>query len=135
MSFKRVADKTGTLTEGRPKLTRIVTAEGFKEDEILMLAAALEHNSEHPLASAIMVAAKEKMALADVSNFDAPTGKGVTGTVNGRHVTIGNPRLMQELGVKGDTLSNQPAGRGHAALSSSCYRFGSNERANFRKTS
>jgi heavy metal translocating P-type ATPase len=103
-----VVDKTGTLTEGRPKLTRIVTAEGFKEDEILMLAASLEHNSEHPLANAIMVAAKEKkMALADVSNFDAPTGKGVTGTVNGRHATIGNSRLMQELGVKGDTLSNQ----------------------------
>ncbi|PYB44003.1 haloacid dehalogenase [Legionella pneumophila] len=103
-----VVDKTGTLTEGRPKLTRIVTTEGFEEDEILALAAALEHNSEHPLANAIMVAAKEKkMALADVSNFDAPTGKGVTGTVNGRHVTIGNSRLMQELGVKGGTLSSQ----------------------------
>ena len=103
-----VVDKTGTLTEGHPKLTRIVTTEGFEEDEILALAAALEHNSEHPLANAIMVAAKEKkMALADVSNFDAPTGKGVTGTVNGRHVTIGNSRLMQELGVKGETLSSQ----------------------------
>lgn len=103
-----VVDKTGTLTEGRPKLTRIVTTEGFGEDEILALAAALEHNSEHPLANAIMVAAKEKkIALAVVSNFDAPTGKGVTGTVNGRHVTIGNFRLMQELGVQGNTLSSQ----------------------------
>ncbi|CAM3017914.1 MULTISPECIES: copper-transporting P-type ATPase [Legionella] len=103
-----VVDKTGTLTEGHPKLTRIVTTKGFKEDEVLALAAALEHNSEHPLANAIVVAAKEKkMTLAEVSNFDAPTGKGVTGTINGRPIAIGNARLMQELGVKNDTLSGQ----------------------------
>lgn len=103
-----VVDKTGTLTEGHPKLTRIVTAVGFEEDEVLALAAALEHNSEHPLAHAITVAAKErKITQAKVSNFDAPTGKGVVGTVKGRHIAIGNIRLMQELGAQNDSLSTQ----------------------------
>lgn len=100
-----VVDKTGTLTEGHPKLTQIVTVEGGNQEEILALAAALEHQSEHPLANAIIIAAKEKkLSLAPVLNFDAPTGKGVTGTVNHHHVAIGTNRLMQELGVKNSTL-------------------------------
>lgn len=96
-----VVDKTGTLTEGRPKLTRIVTAEGFTEDDMLALAAALESGSEHPLANAIIMAAKEKnLTLASVSDFDAPTGKGVMGTINGKRVAIGNARLLNELGAE-----------------------------------
>jgi Cu+-exporting ATPase len=103
-----VVDKTGTLTEGRPKLTRIVTAEGFAEDEILALAAALESGSEHPLANAIIMAAKEKnLTLASVSDFDAPTGKGVLGTINGKRVAIGNARLLKELGAEDSAFMAQ----------------------------
>ena len=96
-----VVDKTGTLTEGRPKLTRIVTADGFNEGDILTLAASLEGGSEHPLAGAIVSAAKEKnLTLATVSDFDAPTGKGVMGTINGKRVAIGNARLLKEIGAE-----------------------------------
>ncbi len=95
-----VVDKTGTLTEGRPKLTSIVAGDGFNEREILSLAASLEAHSEHPLAASIVSAAKEKnIPLASVANFDAPPGKGVTGVVEGRHVAIGNAKLMQETGA------------------------------------
>ena len=103
-----VVDKTGTLTEGHPKLTRIITSEGFLEDEVLALAAAVESNSEHPLANAIVKAAKEKnIVLTEVSNFDAPTGKGVTGIVNGRPIALGNTRLMQERDASDDVLFAQ----------------------------
>ena len=103
-----VVDKTGTLTEGHPKLTRIVTAEGFQEDELLALAAAVESNSEHPLANAIVNAAKEKnITLTLVSNFDSPTGKGVTGIVNNHHVALGNASLMEEFGVSNEVLLTQ----------------------------
>lgn len=96
-----VVDKTGTLTEGRPKLTRIVAAKGFAEDDILALAASLESGSEHPLANAIIMAAKEKnLTLAAVSDFDAPTGKGVMGTINDKRIAIGNARLLKELGAE-----------------------------------
>lgn len=95
-----VVDKTGTLTEGRPKLTRIITASSFAEDDMLMLAASLEAGSEHPLANAIVMAAKEKgMRLLPVAGFDAPTGKGVTGTIDGKEVAVGNARLMKETGA------------------------------------
>jgi Cu+-exporting ATPase len=95
-----VVDKTGTLTEGRPKLTNIVTCNGFNEQEILALAASLEAQSEHPIAAAIVSAAKQKsIPLASVTNFNAPTGRGVTGVVGGRHVAIGNAKLMQEAGA------------------------------------
>ncbi|MDX1838543.1 copper-translocating P-type ATPase [Legionella taurinensis] len=94
-----VLDKTGTLTEGRPELTRIVTDGGFEEAEALALAAALEHQSEHPLANAIVQAAKDKrLSLATVEGFEAPTGKGVTGQVDNHRVAIGNVKLMQEHG-------------------------------------
>lgn len=92
-----VIDKTGTLTEGRPVLTRIITSEGFEENDLLALAAAVERHSEHPLANAILAAAKEKkIPLQKVLNFNAPTGKGVTGTVGRREIAIGNVKLMQE---------------------------------------
>lgn len=94
-----VVDKTGTLTEGHPKLTQIVTDQGLNEEEALALAASLEHQSEHPLAKAIVSAAKEKqLVLEPVQDFDAPTGKGVVGKVNGHRVAIGNIKLMQEHG-------------------------------------
>ncbi|CEG59132.1 copper-transporting P-type ATPase [Legionella fallonii] len=100
-----VVDKTGTLTEGHPKLTQIITADEFEEDEALALAAALESNSEHPLANAIVAATKEKkLTLAPVSEFNAPTGKGVTGIIEGRSIGIGNAKLMQELGVHSNLL-------------------------------
>ncbi|KTC66391.1 copper transporting P-type ATPase (plasmid) [Legionella adelaidensis] len=103
-----VVDKTGTLTEGHPKLTSIKVADGFNEEEVLALAAALEQNSEHPLANAIVLAAKEKkVSLAKIENFEAPTGKGVIGTVNGYSVAIGNAKLMQELGANSETLLAQ----------------------------
>ncbi len=105
-----VLDKTGTLTQGRPKLTRIVTAVGFEEDEILSLAAALEFNSEHPLANAVVSAATEKkIPIPSISNFNAPTGKGVTGTVNGRHVAIGNLQLMKEQNAMNNSLLSTQA--------------------------
>ncbi|WP_044502501.1 copper-translocating P-type ATPase, partial [Legionella pneumophila] len=103
-----VVDKTGTLTEGHPKLTRIVTIEAFDEEVILGLAAALEHQSEHPLAHAIVMAAKEKqLPLGTVEDFEAPTGKGVIGKVNGYRIAIGNARLMQEHGSDHASLFEQ----------------------------
>ncbi|HFL3324563.1 TPA: copper-translocating P-type ATPase [Legionella pneumophila] len=94
-----VVDKTGTLTEGHPKLTRIVTDDEFDEEAILTFAASIEHQSEHPLATAIVMAAKEKqLSLGTVEDFEAPTGMGVVGKVNGHRIAIGNARLMQEHG-------------------------------------
>ncbi|MCX8278772.1 heavy metal translocating P-type ATPase [Phyllobacterium sp. 0TCS1.6C] len=91
-----IVDKTGTLTEGKPKLSDIVTAEGFDENKVLALAASLEKGSEHPLAEAILAAAKERgLALGDVSDFEAATGKGVSGTIAGNTVLIGNSTMMQ----------------------------------------
>ncbi len=93
-------DKTGTLTEGKPKLTAVETADGGSEDELLALAAGLEQASEHPLAAAITVAAKERgLSPLDVSGFEAVTGMGVTGTVEGRAVALGNTKLFEKLGL------------------------------------
>ncbi|MER8694336.1 heavy metal translocating P-type ATPase [Mesorhizobium opportunistum] len=95
-----IVDKTGTLTEGRPKLTDIVAASGFAEDELLALAASLEKGSEHPLAEAIVEgAAARGMTVADVGDFEATTGKGVSGTVSGKTVALGNAAMMRDLGV------------------------------------
>ncbi|HAT2081752.1 copper-translocating P-type ATPase [Legionella taurinensis] len=103
-----VVDKTGTLTEGRPKLTRIVTDDAFDEALILGFAATLEHQSEHPLANAIVTAAKEKqLSLGSVEDFEAPTGKGVIGKVNGHRIAIGNVKLMQEHGSDNASLLEQ----------------------------
>ncbi|WP_108045181.1 heavy metal translocating P-type ATPase [Bosea sp. 124] len=95
-----VIDKTGTLTEGRPKLTSLKVAEGFGEDEVLRLAATLERSSEHPLAEAIVEAAKERgLTLAEAKDFDSPVGKGVTGIVEGHALVIGSHRIMSESGI------------------------------------
>ena len=95
-----VADKTGTLTEGRPRVTRIVLAPGFAEAEVLRLAASLERSSEHPLAAAIVRAAGEHgIALVEARDFASVTGKGVRGRIGGRAVALGNAALMEEGGV------------------------------------
>jgi len=95
-----VVDKTGTLTEGRPKLLAATAAEGQDEREVLRLAASLERASEHPLAAAIVAAAEERgLALASDEGFEAITGKGVTGRLEGRDVAVGNEALMDGLGM------------------------------------
>ncbi|MBR0844480.1 heavy metal translocating P-type ATPase [Bradyrhizobium liaoningense] len=95
-----VVDKTGTLTEGKPKVVTIVPAAGFAEDDILRMAASVERASEHPLADAIMRAAKEKqLALSQVEHFDSPTGKGATGKVDGRTIVLGNARYLASIGI------------------------------------
>lgn len=96
-----VIDKTCTLTEGRPKVTNVVPAAGFDESAILSLGASLEKSSEHALAAAILAAAKERgVALQEVSAFLSVTGKGVTGTIGGRRVAVGNAALLASLNVK-----------------------------------
>ncbi|HUW24991.1 MAG TPA: heavy metal translocating P-type ATPase [Gallionella sp.] len=95
-----VVDKTGTLTEGKPKLISVIPLAGFDEGEVLRLGASLERASEHPLAAAIVNGAQEKGAtLAVVSEFRSITGKGVTGTVEGRAVVLGNLKLFEELNI------------------------------------
>ncbi len=95
-----VVDKTGTLTEGKPRLTEVIPAEGSDEKQLLQSVASLEKASEHPLAAAILAGAKEKnIELVDVSDFQSITGKGVTGTLQGKHIGIGNAALMQDLGA------------------------------------
>ncbi|MBI3199595.1 MAG: cadmium-translocating P-type ATPase [Rhodospirillales bacterium] len=95
-----VVDKTGTLTEGKPKVVAIVPAAGFEEGDVLRLAASVEKASEHPLALAIVAAAQDrKLILSEVSAFDSPTGKGVVGTIDGRNVVLGNARFLNETGV------------------------------------
>jgi Cu+-exporting ATPase len=95
-----VVDKTGTLTEGRPRLTAIVPAEGFDETVVLSLAASLERSSEHPLAAAILAAAKERsIGLHEVTDFQSVTGKGITGTVDGKRLALGTAQLLKELNI------------------------------------
>jgi Cu+-exporting ATPase len=93
-------DKTGTLTEGKPRVTAVVPAAGFDESAVLLFGASLEKSSEHPLAAAILAAASDrKLALQDVTNFASVTGKGVTGTIGGRRVVVGNAALLKDRGV------------------------------------
>jgi Cu+-exporting ATPase len=95
-----VVDKTGTLTEGKPALTGVEAAPGFAHDEVLRLAAALEAGSEHPLAEAILRGAEAKgLKPPKVETFEAITGQGVVGKVDGRAVLLGNARLMQGAGI------------------------------------
>lgn len=95
-----IVDKTGTLTEGRPKLTDVVAANGFSEDELLALAAGLEKGSEHPLAEAIVDgAATRGVTVAEASAFEAVTGKGVSGSASGKTVALGNAAMMADLGI------------------------------------
>jgi Cu+-exporting ATPase len=95
-----VVDKTGTLTEGKPKVVAIVPAAEIGESELIRLAASVERASEHPLARAIVEAAGErKVTLVDVADFDSPTGKGALGTVEGRRIALGNARFLAGLNV------------------------------------
>ena len=101
-----IVDKTGTLTEGKPKLTDMIPADRFSEADLLALAASLEKGSEHPLAEAIVAAAEErKLEIAAVEDFAAVTGKGVTGRVAGQSVALGNQALMDDAGVDTSPLA------------------------------
>ncbi len=103
-----VVDKTGTLTEGKPRVVAVVPVEGMNETELLHLAASVEKASEHPLARAIMDAAAErKIAPAEVTDFDAPTGKGAIGTVDHRKIVVGNARFLGEIGISVMALETQ----------------------------
>nr|WP_245581944.1 heavy metal translocating P-type ATPase [Phyllobacterium phragmitis] len=103
-----IIDKTGTLTEGRPKLTDVIAAPGFKEDELLSLAASLERGSEHPLAEAIVEGASaRRLKLQDTKDFDAITGKGVRGQISGKAVALGNAAMMQQLGLDAASFKGQ----------------------------
>jgi len=103
-----VVDKTGTLTEGKPKVVSIVPAAGFDEEEVLKLAASVERSSEHPLADAIVRAAKERnLALADVEEFDSPTGKGVSGKVDGKLILLGNADFLKSASIAIQPLEAQ----------------------------
>lgn len=103
-----LVDKTGTLTEGKPKLTSVVPTEGFDETTLLRLAASLEQASEHPLAAAIVRGAKEKnVKLAQGEDFRSITGKGATARVDGRSVAIGNAQLLEDLSIDGGTLKDR----------------------------
>jgi Cu+-exporting ATPase len=103
-----VVDKTGTLTEGKPKVVAIVPATGHAEDDILRMAASVERASEHPLADAIMRAAKEKqLSLGQVEEFDSPTGKGATGKVDGNTIVLGNARYLASIGIDTKALDTE----------------------------
>jgi len=103
-----VVDKTGTLTEGKPKLMRVVSVSNVDEQTLLRLAATLEKGSEHPLAAAIVKGTQEReIRLTEAKNFTYLTGKGVTGKVDGRQVALGNIRLLEELGIEAGKLVEQ----------------------------
>jgi P-type Cu+ transporter len=100
-----VVDKTGTLTEGRPRVTSVIAAPGYDETTVLRIAATLERSSEHPLASAILgAAAARKIASGDVADFHYRAGKGITGVVNGRPAGLGNRALLDELAIPATEL-------------------------------
>ncbi len=100
-----IVDKTGTLTEGKPKFDRAIAAPGFAEDDVLRMAASLDQGSEHPLAHAIVAAARERsLALDKAEGFDSGTGIGVRGIVGGKQVALGNTTLMAQLNVPVDAL-------------------------------
>ena len=103
-----VVDKTGTLTEGRPRVTAVIAAPGGDEAQVLRVAAALERASEHPLAAAILAAAKERdIAPGDIKDFRSRTGKGVTGMTDGRSAALGNRALLADLAISLDDLDER----------------------------
>jgi Cu+-exporting ATPase len=103
-----VVDKTGTLTEGRPSVTRVVPVDGFDADQLLRLAAGVERASEHPLALAIVEAAERRVErLPDVADFDAPAGRGAAGVVEGSRVAVGSARFLDGLGVDTSALTDE----------------------------
>ena len=100
-----VVDKTGTLTEGKPRVVAVISSKGFDDDTILSLGASLERSSEHPLAAAIVASAKQRgLAIEDVTDFESVTGKGVTGKIGQRQVAVGNAKLLKDLGVSSTSL-------------------------------
>jgi Cu+-exporting ATPase len=103
-----VVDKTGTLTEGKPRVTAVIPGAGFDESAVLSLGASLEKSSEHPLAAAILASAGDrKVALQGVTSFVSITGKGVAGTIGGRRIAIGNAALLKGLGVSSADLETR----------------------------
>ncbi|MFI8384251.1 heavy metal translocating P-type ATPase [Pseudomonas sp. NPDC079086] len=103
-----IVDKTGTLTEGKPAFERALGVNGFSDDEVLRLAASLDQGSEHPLAAAIVSAARErKLELEKAEQFDSASGIGVKGAVGGKSLAIGNPALMQQLNIDVTSLASQ----------------------------
>jgi P-type Cu+ transporter len=103
-----VVDKTGTLTEGKPRLSTVIAAEGMDQAQLLQMMASLEKASEHPLAAAILAAAQEKkIELLPVANFASLTGKGVSGNVQGKKVAAGNAALMHDLGASSQAMEQQ----------------------------
>jgi P-type Cu+ transporter len=101
-----LVDKTGTLTQGKPAVVAIEAVAGTDENELLRLAATVERASEHPLATAIVAAAEQRgLALGKVADFDSPAGKGALGTVEGRHVALGNAAFLGELGIETAALA------------------------------
>jgi P-type Cu+ transporter len=105
-----VVDKTGTLTHGKPELASVETLPGFDETSVLKFAASLENASEHPLAQAIVKGAKDKnLTLSKVDDFKSHTGKGLTGHIDGKSVSIGNAALLLELGIDSSELSQKAA--------------------------
>ena len=103
-----IVDKTGTLTEGRPAFERAVGVPGFDADEVLRLAASLDQGSEHPLAAAIVAAARDKgLALDKPEQFDSASGIGVRGTVAGKALALGNTALMEQLGIDVSPLADE----------------------------
>jgi len=103
-----VVDKTGTLTEGKPSLTRVISHGDYSEDEVLKISAALEQGSEHPLAEAIIRGARDKnLVLSKVNKFEAVTGKGVRGQIDGKGIALGNSKLMADLNVNITELEQQ----------------------------
>jgi Cu+-exporting ATPase len=121
-----VVDKTGTLTEGKPRVTAIVAAPGIDESSLLSLAASLERSSEHPLAAAIVASAKDRgLVMDEVADFSSLTGMGVSGRVGGRSVSLGNARMMREQGIalgdleaRADDLRREGATALYAAIDS-----------------
>ncbi|WP_339439413.1 heavy metal translocating P-type ATPase [Pseudomonas sp. EA_15y_Pfl1_P104] len=103
-----IVDKTGTLTEGKPAFKRALGANGFEDDEVLSLAASLDQGSEHPLAAAIVKAARDrKLELKKAEQFDSASGIGVKGVVDGKSLAIGNQTLMEQLGVDVSAVASQ----------------------------
>jgi len=103
-----VVDKTGTLTEGKPKVVAVVALPGIDEAQVLRFAASVERGSEHPLAAAIVAAAaRRKLELAPVRGFDAPAGKGVIGMVEGKRLALGTPKFLAELNIDTAPLAQE----------------------------
>jgi len=103
-----IVDKTGTLTEGKPKLVSVTPASGQDEKEVLRLAASLERSSEHPLAAAVVTGAEKRgLKLTSANDFESVTGKGVAGCVDGRPVAMGNARLLEQLSISVDELNER----------------------------